>query len=72
MLYDTVSMAKFYRILGGPPLKPLNTDNLKPVQQYRDLLNEFFKLFAKLNQSVDQLSQESEVFKLRLTVVNLK
>jgi len=42
------------------------------VQNYRDLLNDFFKLIVKLNNSTEQLTQHSEIYKLRLLNVDLK
>jgi hypothetical protein len=42
------------------------------VKNYRDLLNDFFKLIARLNQSSDQMSEENETYKLKLVNVNLR
>ena len=42
------------------------------MQNYRDLLNDFFKLIVKLNNSTEQLTQHSEIYKLRLLNVDLK
>ena len=42
------------------------------MSAYRDLLNYFFKLVAKLNQASDQLCKDQEVFRLRLLNVDLQ
>lgn len=42
------------------------------MQNYRDLLNDFFKLIVRLNNSTEQMTQQSEVYKLRLLNVDLK
>ena len=47
-------------------------DQDKVVETYRDLLNDFFKLIVKLNNSVEQLTEKSEIYKLRLLNVDLK
>jgi hypothetical protein len=59
MLYETTKMAKFCRVLLGPQLSISQEDqdlSLRPtmrqesvVNAYRDMLNSFFKLIAKLN-----------------------
>ena len=71
MLHKTIKMAKFYRILNGVSsstvTQSLDVDEMcdenlerqdkdKVVQTYRDLLNEFFKMIAKLNTSTEQLT----------------
>ena len=88
MLHKTIRMAKFYRILLGPNgatlgMQSVDFDSLttvdgervdqdKVVETYRDLLNDFFKLIVKLNNSVEQLTEKSEIYKLRLLNVDLK
>ena len=88
MLHKTIQMAKFYRILLGQTggtaattqsfdFDSLNTadgeqDQDKVVETYRDMLNDFFKLIVKLNNSVEQLTEKSEIYKLRLLNVDLK
>ena len=72
MLHKTIKMAKFYRILVGSSstmdtvnqsldidrFDETNThDKDKVVQNYRDLLNDFFKLIVRLNNSTEQLTQ---------------
>ena len=47
-------------------------DQKEVVVHYRDLLNDFFKLIARLNQASDQMSEESELYKLKLVNVNLR
>ena len=47
-------------------------DKERVVQNYRDLLNDFFKLIVKLNNSTEQLTQQSETYKLRLLNIDLK
>lgn len=39
---------------------------------YRDLLNYFYKLFAKLNIGAEQLTQKNELFRLKLLNQDLK
>ena len=87
MLHKTIKMAKFYRILVGSSstmdtvnqsldidrFDETNThDKDRVVQNYRDLLNDFFKLIVRLNNSTEQLTQQSEIYKLRLLNVDLK
>ena len=84
MLHNTIKMAKFYRILigaqesgnGNQTIEPIelqpNQDQDRVVQNYRDSLNEFFKLIVRLNNSTEQLTQQSEIYKLRLLNVDLK
>jgi hypothetical protein len=42
------------------------------VNNYRELLNHFFKVIVKLNNAVDELTRNNEVYKLRLLNVELK
>ena len=42
------------------------------MQNYRDLLNDFFKLIVRLNNSTEQLTHQSEIYKLKLLNVDLK
>ena len=42
------------------------------MQNYRDLLNDFFKLIVRLNNSTEQLTEQSEMYKLRLLNIDLK
>ena len=88
MLHKTIKMAKFYRILVGTSssstMDTVNQsldidrfddnkhDQERVVQNYRDLLNDFFKLIVRLNNSTEQLTQQSEIYKLRLLNVDLK
>lgn len=82
MLFETTKMAKFCRVLLGPQQadeasvqlsQRSNTDDQSSiVNEYRDLLNNFFKLVSKLNKASDQVCQDQEVFRLRLLNVDLK
>ena len=71
MLHKTIKMAKFYRILVGSTTlettlnQSLDVDRFaedndgdqeRVVQSYRDLLNDFFKLIVRLNNSTEQLT----------------
>ena len=42
------------------------------VNTYRELLNHFFKVIVKLNAATDDLSQNNEVYKLKLLNLDLK
>jgi len=66
MLTRTVKMAKFHRILLGNQSTSTSTsideiqeadgevvDQERVVQNYRDLLNDFFKLIVKLNNATE-------------------
>ena len=71
MLHKTIKMAKFYRILVGSTTlettinQSLDVDRFaedndgdleRVVQSYRDLINDFFKLIVRLNNSTEQLT----------------
>ena len=67
MLHRTIKVAKFYRILLSSPttmetinqsldvdrFNEDNNDQDRVVQNYRDLLNDFFKLIVKLNNATE-------------------
>ena len=58
MLFETVKMAKFFRVLTGETTisESLNETIVDPkniVATYRDLLNNFFRLVTKLNKAAD-------------------
>ena len=86
MLHKTIKVAKFYRILLGQTTPRAGQsidfdtfnaetgeqDQDKVVETYRDLLNDFFKLIVRLNNSVEQLTEKSEIYRLRLLNVDLK
>ena len=84
MVLNTVRTAKFCRLLLGTVPQPQENeeagkdlplqvqDQKQVVRHYRDLLNDFFKLIAKLNQATDAMSEESEIYKLKLTNVSLR
>jgi len=42
------------------------------VQQYRTILNDFFRLIAKLNQKADTMGYESEIFRVKLQNMELR
>ena len=54
------------------PSKSQDFEKDKVVEKYRDLLNDFYRMINRMNQSVDNMSQEKEVLKLRLLNVYLK
>lgn len=54
------------------PSKFQDFEKDKVVEKYRDLLNDFYRMINRINQSVDNMSQEKEVLKLRLLNVDLK
>ena len=67
MLFDTTKMAKFCRVLLGPQSEDTavqmshrssGDDQSSVVNEYRDLLNSFFKLVARLNKASDQVCQD--------------
>lgn len=82
MLHHTIRSAKFYRILIGAELTQSidldsqeignEVDQQKVVNNYRELLNHFFKVIVKLNNSVDELTRNNEIYRLRLLNVDLK
>jgi hypothetical protein len=82
MLHRTVKSAKFYRVLIGSAVFnniDLDDDSLlneqdqsKLVSTYRELLNHFFKVIVKLNAATDDLTQNNEVYKLKLLNLDLK
>jgi hypothetical protein len=87
MLHKTIKVAKFYRILLGQTAQSRDGQSIdfdtfnaetgehdqeKVVETYRDLLNDFFKLIVRLNNSVEQLTEKSEIYRLRLLNVDLK
>jgi len=59
MLFETTKMAKFCRVLIGPSSTDETSearssyDQSNIVSAYRDLLNNFFRLIAKLNKASD-------------------
>ena len=54
------------------PSKFQDFEKDKVVEKYRDLLNDFYRMINRINQSVDNMSKEKEVLKLRLLNVDLK
>ena len=54
------------------PSKSQDFEKDKVVEKYRDLLNDFYRMINRINQSVDNMSKEKEVLKLRLLNVDLK
>ena len=82
MLHRTIKSAKFYRILIGINVsQSIDIDNEdlvnevdqeKLVNNYRELLNHFFKVIVKLNNAVEELTQNNEVYKLKLLNIDLK
>ena len=84
-IHKTIKMAKFYRILVGSvsdgrvnqsiDTERFNEDQYdqdRACQNYRDLQNDFYKLIVRLNNATEQLTQESEIYKVRLLNVDLK
>jgi hypothetical protein len=47
-------------------------DQDKVVNTYRELLNHFFKVIVKLNSSIEELTQNNELYKLKLLNLDLK
>lgn len=82
MLHRTIKSAKFYRVLiGSAVIKSIDIENDellnepdqdKVVNTYRELLNHFFKVIVKLNSATDNLTQNNEVYKLKLLNLDLK
>eukprot|EP00347_Sterkiella_histriomuscorum_P011245 403373188 len=85
MLHQTIKIAKFYRALlpvdeisqksqteDQLEVRSENQDSDTTLQQYRVLLNNLFKLIAKMNQGVDIMNKQSEVYKLKLLNTELK
>lgn len=42
------------------------------MNTYRELLNHFFKVIVKLNAAIDDLTQNNEIYKLKLLNLDLK
>ena len=42
------------------PSKSQDFEKDKVVEKYRDLLNDFYRMINRMNQSVDNMSQEKE------------
>ena len=73
-----MKQAKFFRMLLSVDEQFMTQDeksleiedkggnNEQSLQMYRQLLNDFLRLVIKLNNGADQLSKQSEVYKLKL------
>jgi len=82
MLHRTIKSAKFYRVLVGTVyMQGFDIDNDailneqdqdRVVNTYRELLNHFFKVIVKLNTATDELTQNNEIYKLKLLNIDLK
>lgn len=82
MLHRTIKSAKFYRVLiGSTVMQGIDIDNDallnerdqdRVVNTYRELLNLFFKVIVKLNTATDDLTQNNEIYKLKLLNIDLK
>lgn len=82
MVHRTVKTAKFFRVLVGTGVSPsfdIDNDALlneqdqdKIVNIYRELLNHFFKIIVRLNSAIEDLTQNNELYKLKLLNLDLK
>ena len=79
VLYQSLKASKFFRLCIQTHHKndipetilditadDQNLNQEQIVKLYRDLLNYFYKLFAKLNIGAEQLTQKNELFRLKL------
>lgn len=78
MLKNTIKQAKFYKVLINENQQnifnedTISNENEQSVSVYRQLLNEFFLLIVRLNNGVEEMSKQSETYKLKLLNSDLR